>query len=148
MRSHERLRAIPIFVWGPHIPAGEIHQIYTAGAACVLPGHFSTLHLDALRQFCHNCSCIETDVPSNKPADGFTAALLHTGEKAVRNAQLGALFVWTGCISTGLWMCAFLQLGTSYAAADLVPLTLYAALASAGFSLMWKRTGNRARTQP
>jgi len=148
MRSHERLRSIPIFVWGAHIPAGEIDEIYTAGAACVLPGHFNTTHLNALRQFCRNSRYIASDVPSNQPTDGIASALPHTREKAVRDVPLGALLVWMGCISTALWICAFLKLNTSYAVADLVPLPVYAALASAGFSLMWRRTGNRARARP
>ncbi len=147
MRSHQRLRSIPIFVWGSHIPASEIDQTYSAGAACVLPGPFSTVHLDALREFCRNGSCIEGGVPSKRPADGMTSALSHSSEKAVRNMQLGALFVWTGCISTALWIGAFLQLNRHYAVIDFVPLPVYAALASVGFSLMWSRSGNRARAQ-
>ena len=134
LRSRERLRSIPIFVWGPHMEAGEIHQLYAAGAACVLPGQFSAGHLDALRQFCLNL--IDADAP-NDPAD--KSALRPRSEKAVRNARLGALFAWAGCVSIAIWMCGFLQAVTSHAA-DLVPLPLYAALASAGFSLMWKRS--------
>jgi CheY-like chemotaxis protein len=147
MRSHERLRCIPIFVWGSHIPASEIDQIYIAGATCVLPGNFSAVHLDALREFCRNGNCIDGGVPSKQPADGITSALSPTGEKAGRNTQLGALFVWTGCVSTALWIVAFLQLNTCHAVTDFVPLPVYAALASAGFSLMWSSSGNRAREQ-
>ena len=145
LRLHERLRSIPIFVWGPQIPADEIERIYTAGGAGVFPGQFNSLHLESLRQFCRTWSCTETDLPSNQPRSAITTALLHTGEKAVRNARLGALFVWTGCISTLLWICALMQLGTSGPAAELVPLSVYAALVSAGFSLMGGHAGHRAR---
>jgi hypothetical protein len=103
MRLHERLQSIPIFVWGPHIPAHEIHQMYTAGAACVLPGQFSSVHLVALRQFLRNCICIETGATGNKPLSEITSVLRHTAEKAFGNAQLGAVFAWTGCISTVFW---------------------------------------------
>ena len=145
MRSHERLRSIPIFVWGPHIPADEIKQIYTAGGACVFPGEFNSLHLEALRQFCRTWSGTETDLASDKPRPALTTALLRTGEKAVRNARLGGLFVWTGCISTLLWLCALLLLGTSGPEADLAPLSVYAALVYPGFSLMGGHAGDRAR---
>ncbi len=59
LRLHERLRSIPIFVWGPQIPADEIERIYTAGGAGVFPGQFNSLHLESLRQFCRTWSCTE-----------------------------------------------------------------------------------------
>src|SRR5260370_21840984 len=148
MRSHERLGFIPIFVWGPQIPADEIKRIYTAGGAGVFPGQFSSLHLEALRQFCRTWSGTETDLPSDKPQSAITIALLHTGKKAVHNAQLGRLFVWTGCISILLWIFTFLQLGTSGPEAELALLSVYAALVSAGFSLMGGHVGHRARHYP
>ena len=77
-----------------------------AGAACVLLGQFNSTHVDALRQFCRDCT--ETDVRRNTRRYSVSSALLQSAETAVRNARLGALFVWTGCISAALWMCAFL----------------------------------------
>jgi hypothetical protein len=41
-------------------------------------------------------------------------------------------------------MWAFVQLGMSYTMADLAPLPVYGALASAGFSLMLARVGDRS----
>jgi len=120
---------------GPHITAAEIHQVYAAGATCILPGQFSDTHVDALRQFCSKC--IKDDEPANTVV-GITSGLRDSSEKAVRNARL-ALFLWTGGISTALWLCG-LQLVISDAA-DLTPLPLYAALASAGISLKWRRAG-------
>jgi CheY-like chemotaxis protein len=143
--SHPQLRCIPIFVWGPDIPADEIEKIYDAGAAYVLPGQFDATHLDAVRRLCRGWTSIEIDLPTDKPRSA--TALLHTSGKATRNTRLGALFAWTGCISTGLWVCSVLQLGTPYIDDNLAPLPVFAALASAGFSLMAGRTGDSAKAQ-
>ena len=147
VHSHQRLQSICILVWGPDIPADEINQIYTAGAACVLPGKFSEGHMEALRQLCRDYTSDQTEAPRNKRRYAITSALRSTGKKAVQNARLGVLFVWTGCISTVFWICAFLQLGMSYTEADLAPLPVYVALASAGCSLMWTRLSEGARVQ-
>jgi len=112
---------------GAHIPAGEIDEIYTAGAACVLPGHFNTTHLNALRQFCRNSRYIASDVPSDQPVDGITSALPIPAKRPFENSA-HCLYGWMGCISAALWICAFLKPNTSYAVADLVPVPVYAAL--------------------
>src|SRR5689334_17807486 len=49
-------------------------------------------HVDALRQFCSKC--IKDDEPANTVV-GITSGLRDSSEKAVRNARLGALFLWT-----------------------------------------------------
>jgi CheY-like chemotaxis protein len=139
--SHPRLRSIPILVWGPRIRADEIDQIYATGAACVLPGPFSRVHLDAVRQLCHSYTGTEPDVPLIKPPRTSTRALFPTREKAVRNAKLGTLFVWTGCISAAFWVCAFFRPATSFRGTDLTPLLVYAALTYAGMSLLWRGGG-------
>ena len=144
MRRNPELRSIPVFVWGAHMRADEIQKLYEAGATSVLPGDFNSLHLEALRQFCRKRNGTEADLPRSKPR---SEVIVHDSElKPVRNVRLGVLFVWTASISTVLWGCSLLQLGTTYSSADLAPLPIYGALASAGFSLMWRRAIGRART--
>jgi hypothetical protein len=146
MRSHDRLRSIPVFVWG--LISRRTKLISSTPPQFVSCPDTSTPYTWTR---CNGSvaigSCIESDLPSNQPADGITSAVLHKGEKAVRNVQLGALFVWAAYVSTALWFCALLQISTSYGAADLVPLPVYAALASGGFSLMWRLAGNRTQAQ-
>ena len=137
MRRNPQLRSIPVFVWGAHMRSEEIQKLYEGGASSVLPGDFNSLHLEALRQFCRNRICIEADLPRGKPR---SEGIVHDSDpEPVRNARLGVLFLWTACISTVLWGCSLLQLGTTYSSADLAPLPIYGALASAGVSLMWRR---------
>jgi CheY-like chemotaxis protein len=148
MRSHERLRGIPILVWGVHIPADEINRLLAAGATQVLEGHFDAPHLEAARQLCPQCFRSNPGQPRRlRRRYAITAVLRDAGEKAARNARLGALFAWTGCISAVLWIWAFVQLGMSYTEADLAPLPVYAALTSAGFLLMLARVGSRTATR-
>jgi CheY-like chemotaxis protein len=148
MRSHERLRGIPILVWGAQIPANEIGRLNSAGATLVLEGHFDSAHLEAVRQLCPQCFRSASATPgSPRRRYTITSVLRDAGERAARNARLGGLFAWTGCISAVLWMWAFVQLGMSYTAADLAPLPVYAALTSAGFLLMLARVGGRAITR-
>jgi len=143
MRSHQRLRSMRIVVWGSNIPAHVIERMYCAGADCVHLGQFNTTHLDAMRQLCRDCT--ETDVWRNERRYAISTTLLQSGEKAVRNARLGTLFVWTGCISTALWMCSLLQVGGAHINVDFAPLPVYAALAYAGVALMWERGGKLMR---
>src|SRR5579863_6387098 len=132
MRCHERLRGIPILVWGLHIPADEINRLLAAGATQVLEGQFDAPHLEAVHQLCPQCFRSNPGQPSRLCRRyAITTVLRDAGEKATRNARLGALFAWTGCISAVLWVWAFVQLGMSYTEADLAPLPVYAALTSA-----------------
>lgn len=86
----------------------------------------------------------EADLPRSNPR---SEVIVHDSDpKPVRNVRLGVLFVWTACISTVLWGCSLLQLGTTYSGADLAHLPIYCALASAGFSLMWRRAVDRVST--
>jgi hypothetical protein len=144
MYSHPRLRGIRILVWGPHIRAQEIDHIYAVGAFCVLPGQFGAAHLDAVRQFCHSRTSTPMEVPTITPPFAIVAPVSHS-EKATRNARLGVLFVWTGCVSATLWACSFLRPGLSFRTTDLVPLLVYAALTYAGMSLMWRPTPKASR---
>jgi CheY-like chemotaxis protein len=145
MRSHERLQHIPILVWGAHIAANEVERIYAAGASRVVDGQFHSVHLEAVRQLCPSYFCPGSEQPrSPRRRYAITSALRNAGEAAARNARLGKLFAWTGCLSSVLWMWAFVQLGLSYTMADLAPLPVYGALASAGFSLMLARVGDRS----
>jgi CheY-like chemotaxis protein len=145
MRSHECLRHIPILVWGAHIAADEVERIYAAGASRVVDGRFGAAHLEAVRQLCPTCFCSGPELPrSARRRYAITAALRNASDPAARNARLGKLFAWTGCLSSLLWMWAFVQLGMSYTMADLAPLPVYGALASAGFSLMLARVGDRS----
>jgi CheY-like chemotaxis protein len=150
MRTRQQLRSIPILIWGAQIPTDDIDQLHSAGAARVLPGEFSTTHLDALLNFSRNRMRSEAAGGATRHRQrryAFTSALLHASEKAVRNTRLGALFVWTGCISSVLWMCAFLHLGMSYTDSDLAPLPVYTALTLAGLSLMFVRVGDQMEAQ-
>jgi CheY-like chemotaxis protein len=144
MRSHQRLRGIPVLVWGVHIPADEINRLLAAGARQVLEGQFDAAHLEAVRQLCPQCFCSNPgQTRSLRRRYAITSVLRDAGENAARNARLGALFAWTGCISAVLWIWAFVQLGMAYTEADLAPLPVYAALFSAGFLLMLARVGSR-----
>jgi CheY-like chemotaxis protein len=148
MRSQPRLREIPVLVWGAHITSEEINRLLAAGATEVIEGEFGSRHLHAVRQLCPQCFVAPlSDPASDKRRYTITSVLRDASEKAVRNARLGGLFVWTGCISAVLWILAFLQLGMSYTEADLAPLPVYAALTSAGFLLMLGRVGGRSLTR-
>lgn len=135
MRSHEHLQYVRIFVWGSSIPSHRIDWMYEAGAACILPGQFTIEHLDAMRVFCHICT--EADRREKHPRQAITPALLMSGEKKIRNAKLGTLFFWTGCLSAVLWGCSVPQLDATQTIAELTSFSIYVALACAGIVLMW-----------
>ena len=151
MRAHQRFRAIPILVWGANIPAEELKRLLAAGATQVVEGHLDATHLEAVRKICPQCFLAAGAEARGQGRRGrrytITAALRDAGDKAARNARLGALFAWTGCISAVLWICAFAQFGMSYTEADLAPLPVYAALTSAGLLLMVARVGGRPITR-
>ena len=149
MQSRQQLRHIPILIWGAPIPKDEIDQLHATATARVLPGEFSTTHLDALLHFCRNRMSRDTAGVPRPRRRRYTiaSALFHAGENAARNAQLGALFVWTGCISSVLWMCSFLHLGMSYTESDLAPVPVYTALTLAGLTLMLVRVADRIEAQ-
>ena len=133
MGSHQRLRSVRMVVWGSNVPAHMIERMYRAGAASVVLGQLNTTHLDAMRQFCRDCT--ETDVRRDERRNAISPALLQSGEKGIRNARLGALFVRTGCISAALWMCSFLPGSRANKKLDFAALPVYAALTCAGFTL-------------
>jgi CheY-like chemotaxis protein len=140
MRSLPRLQAVRILVWGSSIPSHQVDWLYRAGAACVLPSQLNLKHLDIMREFSRVCT--EAGGQKKEPRHAIAAPLLTYGEKDVRNVKLGALFVWTGCISAILWMSSFLQLARSSTRVDLMPLPVYAALAWAGISLIGRTRGH------
>ena len=149
MHSRPQLRSIPILIWGAQIPKDEIDQLHATGAARVLPGEFSATHVDALLHFCRNRMSREAVGASRRRRRRYAiaCALLDAGENAARNARLGALFVWTGCISSVLWMGSFLHLGMSYTESDLAPVPVYTALTLAGLTLMFVRVADRIEAQ-
>lgn len=136
MRSHPQLRSIPVVVWGAEIQARVIDQIHKDGAAGVLLGHFGTAHVNALWQFCRKLTATDASVTKNPSQYAITFPSQRTGEQGGRDVRLGTLFVWTGCFSAVLWICAFLEFASSYKLIDLAPLPVYGGLACAGFSLM------------
>jgi len=148
MHSHQRLRSIPILVWWPEMEVQEIKQLYQGGATCVLLGQFGTSHLDAVRRFCRDWTGIETAVTVNPSLRATSPISQQTGEEGGRNVRLGTLFVWTGCVSAALWLFGFLQFTSSYKVVDLAPLPVYASLAGAGLSLMWRRPDDGVRAIP
>jgi len=148
MHSHQRLRSIPILVWWPEMEVQEIKQLYQGGATCVLLGQFGTSHLDAVRRFCRDWTGIETAVTVNPSLRATSPISQQTGKEGGRNVRLGTLFVWTGCVSAALWLFGFLQFTSSYKVVDLAPLPVYASLAGAGLSLMWRRPDDEVRAIP
>ena len=148
MHSHQRLRSIPILVWWPEMEVQEIKQLYQGGATCVLLGQFGTSHLDAVRRLCRDWTVIETAVTVNPSLRATSPISQQTGKEGGRNVRLGTLFVWTGCVSAALWLFGFLQFTSSYKVVDLAPLPVYASLAGAGLSLMWRRPDDEVRAIP
>jgi len=114
----------------------------------VLLGQFGTSHLDAVRRFCRDWTGIETAVTVNPSLRATSPISQQTGKEGGRNVRLGTLFVWTGCVSAALWLFGFLQFTSSYKVVDLAPLPVYASLAGAGLSLMWRRPDDEVRAIP
>jgi CheY-like chemotaxis protein len=140
MRSNERLRAIPVIVWGTQMQVDEINEMYSAGATCVLPGKFNATHVDGLKRFVFNTTGVRCNVAIERKESRASLKLRGAGGMVDGNARLGMLFTWSACVSMVLWMLAFLQFGDSYDTIDLAPLPVYASLAFAGLSLMGSPT--------
>ena len=140
MQTHEHLRSIPVLVWGTEIPAAQIDEMQRIGVGDVFLGEFGTIHLAAIRRFVGSVTGVEGNVQGVPPPSQVTSRRI--SPKAKRDAKLGKLFAWAGCISTLLWLCTFI--GRSYDASDIVPLPVYAALTCAGFLLMWNGMGEAA----
>ncbi len=144
LRSHQQLRSIDIFVWGPEIRADEIDQLHKAGAACVFLGEFDANHLEFVRRFVRIATGQELESPTI-PSSRVASTRPTASTKSDRDARLGTMFAWAGCLSASLWACA--SLGPSYHAVDLLPLPVYVALTCAGFVLMRGRTHDQAPVQ-
>jgi CheY-like chemotaxis protein len=140
MHSHERLRSVPILVWGAEITAEQMSDLYRAGATSVLLGEFCKNHLEAVRRFGLGIDAVIpattpiTSLPANKPPSRKPVKRCH------RDMPLGTLFVWTGCLCSALWVSAVIRFGSSYRLIDMAPVVVYGALACAGFSLIWRRS--------
>ncbi len=148
IRRYERLRNVPVFVWGAEIQPGDIEQMYQAGTAC-LPGYFGPTHLDVLRQVCRKRNATAARMSKERSLNATKASAQRNRGSADRDLRLGMLFAWTGCISAVLWVYALLQLGTPRLEDNLAPLTIYAALESAGLLLMLRPAGQyRGRKTP
>jgi DNA-binding NarL/FixJ family response regulator len=140
MHSHERLQSVPILVWGVEITAGQMSDLYRAGATSVLLGEFGENHLEAVRRFVLG---IDTLIPATTPITSLPANESPSpkpGKQCHRDVQLGTLFVRTGCLCAALWLCAVIRFGSSYRLIDIAPVAVYGALACAGFSLMSTRS--------
>jgi CheY-like chemotaxis protein len=140
MRAQERLRDIPIVVWGSEIRAYEIDQMHEAGAVCVFLGEFDRVHLNAVRRYLGlaGSTAGETASAPVQRKESSRRGRVKTA-RADRDAQLGTMFTWAGCLPAVLWLIAFL--GGSYRTVDVAPLAVYAGLTCAGLVLMGSRPG-------
>lgn len=141
MRSHKRLRAIPIMVWGPDILAAEIDEMHKVGVACVFLGEFDVIHLEYVRRFLGLPNkAVEEELSSPEQFRSQETTLA----KFIGDAQLGTLFTWAGCAPAALWLVSFLP-GRSDHAIDFLPLPVFAALICAGCILISVHNGEKKR---